>query len=372
MGPDYVNRMNALARRGGVKAVREAAMGLGGYWNGGILPLMGASVSSHGSAYGHPAYDLNYPGYADYGKPVMAWRSGVLAQKNYMGDASYGRWAVINHANGLSSLYAHLSAFSDAVVGQMVRAGQVIGYVGDLGNTGTPPTSHLHFEIKGGNVDFADSGDAGEGKPKRSIPGWLMGIVKDPLGAFKDWATAPLASATETMRNSEIFKTASTVPLLLGKKVVDKVWDVIPGWVKTAAGWAGDAVDWTVGGVKNAAGAVADVAGDVASGVGNAAGAVGDFLGFANGGILPYNGTMMYDSGGYLPPGVTTVMNLTGKPEPVFTADQFDNMGGGMGGGFTYAPTFHESNLKPADVTDDLQFASRAIMRRGRYDRSLP
>src|SRR5690606_25948435 len=67
---------------------------------------------------------------------------------------------------------------------------------------------------------------------------------------------------------------------------------------------------------------------------------------FARGGVLPYNGTMKYDSGGYLPPGLTNVVNLTGRPEPVFTADQFDRMGTkGGGAGFTYAPTITEANL---------------------------
>ena len=112
-------------------------------------------------------------------------------------------------------------------------------------------------------------------------------------------------------------------------------------------------------------------AGNVAEGVGNAVGAVGDFLGFADGGILPYNGTMMYDNGGYLPPGMTTVMNLTGKPEPVFTADQFADLGIDKGGdGFTYAPTINGSDLTAADLMDDLEFTRRKIQREGKYGRS--
>ena len=373
VGHGFVDQMNKIASSGGVRAVRGAMANLGGYWNGGVLPLFGASVKSHGSSYDHPAYDLNYPGYDDYGKPVGAWKAGILAQKRYVGDDSYGRWAVVNHDDGLASLYAHLSAFSELAVGAKVAAGQTIGYVGDLGNTGTPPTSHLHFEILNGGVGFADSGDGGKvSKPKRSIPGWLMGIVKDPLGAFKDWATAPLKSASEAVgKGSEMFSLATKMPLLLGKKVVDKVWDIVPGWVKTAAGWAGDATDWAVGGVKNAAGAVKDAGESVVGGIKDGAGAVGDFLGFADGGILPYNGTMMYDNGGYLPPGMTTVMNLTGKPEPVFTADQFEGLGiDGNGESFTYAPTINGSDLTAADLVDDIDFTRRKIQREGRYGRN--
>lgn len=88
-------------------------------------------------------------------------------------------------------------------------------------------------------------------------------------------------------------------------------------------------------------------------------GIVGDEGGPSAGG-LPDNGTMMYDNGGYLPPGITQVVNLTGKPEPVFTADQFSRMGSG-GSGFTYAPTFNDSDLSSADVAQDLMFTIRRL-----------
>ena len=369
VGPGYVDYMNGLARRGGVKAVKNAVSGVGGYWMGGVLPLPGAAVSQHTSGYSGYAADLNYPGYSDYGKALGAWKSGVVAQKNYIGDDSYGRWVILNHTGGQSSLYAHLSKFADIAVGAKILAGQALGYVGDLGNTGEPPTSHLHFEVNGGTVDYADNSD-GPGKKRRSIPAGIMSVIKDPLGAFKNWITKPLGDATETMKASPIWDSAKKVPAMLGEKVTDKVWDIIPGWAKTAAGWAGDAAQWTVGGVKNAAGAVADAAKGVGGTVKGAAESAADFLGFANGGILPYNGTMKYDAGGYLPPGLTTVMNLTGKPEPVFTADQFDGMELGGSDGWTYAPTIQGSDLTAADLVDDLQFVRRQVRREGKYGRS--
>jgi hypothetical protein len=363
MGPAYVNQMNALAARGGVGAIRKA-MGMGSYWMGGILPLPGARVSSHGSTYPFPAFDLNWgSGYDDFGRAVVAWKDGI-ASLNYLGDESYGRYVTLNHG-GQTTLYAHLSDYASGLVeGMKVIAGQTIGAVGDLGNTGTPPTSHQHFEIRGGAPDFSDNDTTTKSRPK--IPSWLLGFVKDPLGGFKEWVTAPIKKAGDALQ-SPLFDNVTKVPAMLGKKVVDKAWDIIPGWVKTAAGWAGDASEWVVGGVKGAAGAVGDAANAVAGGVKNGAGAVADFLGFAHGGILPYNGTMMYDNGGYLAPGMTTVMNLTGKPEPVFTNDQWKDLEGRGGDGFTYAPTFQGSNLTAADVVDDLDFARRKIMREGRY-----
>jgi hypothetical protein len=355
MGPSYVNAMNALARKGGVRAVRQAMDGMGGYWMGGILPLSGGKFARHTSGYNDFAGDLNYgSGYDDYGMPVKAWKPGVVAQMNYIGDQSYGRWMVLNHAAGQASLYAHLSRFdAKRYIGEKVSGGQTLGYVGDLGNTGTPPTSHLHFEIMGGNVDYADTSTPDA--QSRSIPGWLMGIVKNPLGAVKGWITDPLKDAAKGLTESPVWDYATKVPLLAAKKMTDKVWDVVPGWVKTAAGWAGDAAGWAVGGVEALAGAAGDAASGVVGGVKSGAGHVADFLGLAEGGILPYNGTMKYDNGGYLPPGLTSVVNLTGKPEPVFTADQWGNMGGaGDGAAVHYEPHFHKSDLTARDVAFDL------------------
>ena len=363
MGPEYVNYMNSLAARGGSKAIQQAMYGKGGYWMGGVLPLTGGSFAQHTSGYSGFAGDLNWgSGYADYGMAVKAWKDGIVAQLNYIGDQSYGRWAVLNHADNQSSLYAHLSNFAKIAVGDAVKAGQTIGYVGDLGNTGEPPTSHLHFEINGGSVGYADSST--EESRHRSIPGWLMDIVKDPLGAVKGWITKPLGNLPGAVLDTPLLGVIKGIPGLMVNKVTDKVWDVIPGWVKTAAGWAGDAAGWVKGGIS----AVGDGIGNVVSGAGDLAGAGLDAIGLKDGGILPYNGTMMYDNGGYLPPGLTSVVNLTGKPEPVFTADQWDGMeGGGQGGTIHYEPHFEGSNLTAADVAADLNFTYRRIRRGGKY-----
>jgi len=102
--------------------------------------------------------------------------------------------------------------------------------------------------------------------------------------------------------------------------------------------------------------------------------------GYADGGLvteggsgLQDNGTMMYDNGGYLPPGITTVMNLTGRPEPVFTADQWDGMGSGRGGG--NAPMIgslavHEAGASAHEVVDEIMFAMTATANAGKYGRN--
>lgn len=365
MGAGYVNYMNSLARSGGSNAIRRAMGGMGGYWMGGVLPLPGARFSQHTSGYRGFAGDFNFgSGYDDYGMAIKAWRDGLVAQMNYVGDKSYGRWVVLNHANNQASLYAHMSKFADIAVGQAVRAGQTVGYVGDLGNTGNPPTSHLHFEINGGAVDYSDT-STNESR-KRGIPNWLMGVVKDPLAAVKGWIVDPIKNVTQGMKDTPIFGAVSKLPLLLAEKATDKMWDIVPGWVKTAAGWAGKGADWVVGGAKNLAGAAGDAVKGGAEVAADVSGAVGDFLGLARGGILPYNGTMKYDQGGYLPPGLTNVLNLTGRPEPVFTADQWDGMGG-QGGNIHYEPHFEGTNLTSEDIASDLNFTFRRIRRGGKY-----
>lgn len=85
------------------------------------------------------AVDFNRAG--DVGDHVLASADGV-AQLHNAGDQSYGRYIIINHGNGHSTLYAHLSGFN-VDDGQRVNSGRVIGFVGTSGNSTGP---HLHYE----------------------------------------------------------------------------------------------------------------------------------------------------------------------------------------------------------------------------------
>lgn len=90
---------------------------------------------------GHNAIDLR----ASPGTPIKAARSGIIkgtgdTDKTCPG-ASYGRWVFIDHGNGISTIYAHLSVISVSS-GQTVSTGEVIGY---SGNTGYSTGPHLHF-----------------------------------------------------------------------------------------------------------------------------------------------------------------------------------------------------------------------------------
>ena len=78
---------------------------------------------------------------ADEGTPVYASNRGVVVLATQL--SLRGNYIAIDHGGGLYSAYGHLSAFA-AGEGQMVEAGDLIGYVGSSGlSTG----AHLHWEI---------------------------------------------------------------------------------------------------------------------------------------------------------------------------------------------------------------------------------
>ena len=75
------------------------------------------------------------------GDTVVAVRSGVVTVATY--GKSSGYYVVINHGDGFSSMYLHMTRYVVSV-GQTVSQGQTIGYVG---NTGVSTGAHLHFAI---------------------------------------------------------------------------------------------------------------------------------------------------------------------------------------------------------------------------------
>lgn len=73
---------------------------------------------------------------------IYAARGGVVSISNY--SSSYGNYVVVQHDGGISTLYAHMN--SRAVkANDIVKQGQVIGYVGTTGNS---TGNHLHFEVR--------------------------------------------------------------------------------------------------------------------------------------------------------------------------------------------------------------------------------
>lgn len=78
---------------------------------------------------------------APTGTPIKAAADGEVIFKGWKGG--YGNTVMIRHANGVETLYGHMSAFSPA--DGRVRAGEVIGFVGTTGRSTGP---HLHYEAR--------------------------------------------------------------------------------------------------------------------------------------------------------------------------------------------------------------------------------
>jgi murein DD-endopeptidase MepM/ murein hydrolase activator NlpD len=79
---------------------------------------------------------------AGTGVPIKAAGSGIVVWAGPRGG--YGNAVIIDHRNGLATLYAHQSRVN-ATVGQKVSTGQVVGFVGQTGMSTGP---HLHFEVR--------------------------------------------------------------------------------------------------------------------------------------------------------------------------------------------------------------------------------
>lgn len=89
----------------------------------------------------HDGIDLS----AAVGTPVRAALGGTVYEINEgaVQNCQYGKWVLIKHANGLATLYAHLSSINVSK-GSTVSSGQVIGYSGMTGYATGP---HLHFTV---------------------------------------------------------------------------------------------------------------------------------------------------------------------------------------------------------------------------------
>ena len=90
-----------------------------------------------GDSSDHKVIDIG----ASMGAQVIAAAAGKVTTVAYSGARGY--YIVVVHGNGYETLYQHLSR-QDVKVGDMVKAGQQIGAVGETGISTAP---HLHFEV---------------------------------------------------------------------------------------------------------------------------------------------------------------------------------------------------------------------------------
>ena len=116
-----------------------------------------------GQPHSHTGIDVSAAG----GTPIYAAKGGQVIMSEYGSGVnwSYGNFVVIDHGDGTTTLYAHMSSRAVSE-GQMVTQGQTIGYVG---NTGNSKGNHLHLEVRvnGQRVD-----------PEECFPGLSNSFVR--------------------------------------------------------------------------------------------------------------------------------------------------------------------------------------------------
>jgi murein DD-endopeptidase MepM/ murein hydrolase activator NlpD len=105
-----------------------------------VWPVHGTITSGFGPRWGRMHEGLDIAGGS--GTPIAAAATGTVISAGWSGG--YGQLVVLDHGNGLSTAYAHLSSISVSS-GQTVPQGSVVG---GMGTTGSSTGVHLHFEVR--------------------------------------------------------------------------------------------------------------------------------------------------------------------------------------------------------------------------------
>lgn len=110
-------------------------------------PIDGAHISSGFGMRRHPisGYNRLHKGIdfaARSGTPIYAAGDGVIEVRAREGG--YGNYIKITHSGGYQTAYAHMSAYASQKKGDIVKQGDIIGYVGSSGRSTGP---HLHYEV---------------------------------------------------------------------------------------------------------------------------------------------------------------------------------------------------------------------------------
>lgn len=110
--------------------------------SGSLIWPVGGYISQGVTSY-HAAIDIA----GDRGDSVVAADDGTVVLVSWM-RTSYGYHVIVDHGNGLETLYAHLDSIG-VEVGQDVSKGEALG---TRGNTGRSTGPHLHFEVRSSGV----------------------------------------------------------------------------------------------------------------------------------------------------------------------------------------------------------------------------
>ena len=177
--------------------------------------------------------------------PIRAAQDGkVVAAKKGAWDWSYGNMVAIYHGNGNYTNYAHLSKICTRV-GKTVKAGTIIGY---MGNTGNSTGTHLHFEVHLGRkwnrvnpypyIKNAKMTNASTSKKPKFVVGKTYTLQENMNVRISYKTDAPLVGVKKWTKDAQKHATKSGL-LKKGTKVTCKDSITYKGatWIKTPSGW---------------------------------------------------------------------------------------------------------------------------------------
>jgi murein DD-endopeptidase MepM/ murein hydrolase activator NlpD len=111
-----------------------------------LWPVIGTITSSFGEREdpfnGEGTFHSGIDIASTYGDSVRSAADGVVLKASF--GNGYGREIMIDHGNGIETVYGHLSGFA-VTEGEEVKRGEIIGYVGTSGRSTGP---HLHYEVR--------------------------------------------------------------------------------------------------------------------------------------------------------------------------------------------------------------------------------
>ena len=145
--PALVNDLVIISRAEETSPARRLGLSKTGANIPGIWPVIGtlrSGVGMRSNPFGgssteyHKGQDISAPS----GTPVLATADGNVVIAGWL--RGYGQVVYIDHGNGITTRYGHLSRI-DVTVGQTMKQGQQLGLVGSTGRSTGP---HLHYEVR--------------------------------------------------------------------------------------------------------------------------------------------------------------------------------------------------------------------------------
>jgi murein DD-endopeptidase MepM/ murein hydrolase activator NlpD len=176
-GPDYFDAHGQSAKSMLMKTPVDGARITSGFGMR-FHPILGYTRMHKGIDFAVPT-----------GTPVMAAGGGVIKQEGW--SNGYGNFMLIDHQNGYSTAYGHLSRFAAGThVGSHVHQGQVVAF---SGMTGMATGPHLHYEIRVHNVQVNPAA-VKVASGRRLFGKDLKGFMAERAHVLTEMAAMPLES----------------------------------------------------------------------------------------------------------------------------------------------------------------------------------